>query len=252
MDDKNKKSGYNKYLNSMFSIMRPLFDTTIENNKEDFGNALWNKLFNLDGPKQIRSTPSKREIFIGEIFSRFTEISNAYDQLQNIEIYLRRSPYNSLGVSKVQYLRYNIENYFHNIYVLKERLIAYLNFIIKSYKKSSIGNKIGAELNPICSQISSSLKNVTNTRSLHVHSERFSDEDLDRLATWELFTYGMKDDLVKSLFNNEYYKTRKKWKNTIELNNVKTKEIIDLYCDKLHSIIFINDNELIIPESKLK
>ena len=247
MEDLNKKSGYDQYFDAISAIIKPQIESIQED--KDIDKVIWNRLFDLDGPRQINSTPTIREKYVANIFKRFTEISYTYDQLRNIEIYLRRSPYTALGVSKVQYLRYNIENYFHSIYILKERLKAYLNFIDKSFKKNPNSNKIKNELTFLYSLISDSLKNVTNTRGKHVHAERFSDDDLDRIEIWELLSNDLENDLWNLKFVQDYKSIRKKWINLIEVNNLKTKEIMDLYCDKLYSIIFKNDGEIIIPKS---
>ncbi len=67
-------------------------------------------------------------------FIEFGEIMESVDNLHNIAVYIRRFPYARLGVEKGAFLRYHVENYLNELYILQKRMEAYLTAISRMYK----------------------------------------------------------------------------------------------------------------------
>ena len=103
----------------------------------------------------------------------------------------------------------------------------------------------------LCTVISSSLKSYNSVRGSHVHVARFSDEEIDRLATLELLSLGANDDfgkLMKNIFLGSYRTTRKKWADKIIKDSIEINKLLDIYFEVLTKVLF-KDGNLIIPDN---
>lgn len=230
-------------------VILPAFD---ESNSE-IGEALWNTLFDTGGPTVTSQKPSNKELFFGKIFQGFLEIDSSVRTLNDIEIYIATFPYRNKPITKPRHLRYHLENYFNEIYLLKERLKAYLTKIGRYYKKDNRHQSILRRTRPIFRVVRNSLKGIIETRRVHVHVVRFSDKDLDRLESMELFhTAGFGSNDANRLFDNYYKFTyrliRSKWKKTLKNNRTELYKLLNIYSEVLIDILF-NDKtgEMIYP-----
>ena len=65
------------------------------------------------------------------IFQVYSEIRTSHERLGQITRYASQLPSASLNVSKSDYLRFQLESYFQEIYILKMRIEAFLNLLEK-------------------------------------------------------------------------------------------------------------------------
>jgi hypothetical protein len=94
------------------------------------------------------------------MFHRSVEIIAAVEMLQDLPLYIRRFPFGKAHISKLRYLRHHVEFYFHQVYVLEQRLTTYLRFVEKSYNKpetqyisqSAGPNRANTSLTPVRSE----------------------------------------------------------------------------------------------------
>jgi hypothetical protein len=140
-------------------LMLPSFDEK----KKELGEAIWNTLFDTGGPTVIGQKPSNKMLFSGKIFQGFFEIQSSVSTLDDIEIYISTFPYRNKPITRPRHLRYHLENYFNEIYLLKERLKAYLAKIGKYYKKDSRHQSILRITRPTFSIVRNSLKVALET-----------------------------------------------------------------------------------------
>lgn len=251
VDNKKTKiqiDGYEKYKSALIEAVKPVILDRPEEEQEAVGEALRNTLFDLDGPRYTSSKFTQTERLIGELFFDFTEITKSYLNLRDIEIYVRRFPYGDTDISRARYLTYHVENYLNEVYILKERLTAHLTIIERRYKKSQKIQEIKTKIDPLKKLILLSLDGILTTRGTHVHRVRYSDKDIDRLETFELID-NTEDRFLSGFHDMEYRKIRKKWVERIKSNNDATKKLLDTYCSNLHSILFDERGELILPNS---
>jgi hypothetical protein len=95
---------------------------------KEAGEANWNTIFDLEGPRSIKRKPLACEAWYSQrLFKPFSSIFKSHETLQNIEVYIRRFPFRGTRVSPVTYLRHNIEVYLQEVYVLRQRVIDFLN-----------------------------------------------------------------------------------------------------------------------------
>lgn len=230
--------GWKEFEKLMLDAAQEVIKPSFENYGKELGEVLLNRLYNIKGPTVVDRTLNKKEIFFGKLFRGFTEIFKSIEALKDIEIYIGTFPYRNKKITKLRYLRYNIENYFHEIYLLKNRLISYGTIIDRRYKKDV--NTINIEGN-IKSLVENSLKNITDIRGKHVHLYRIEFNNLERLELMELLTSIGEEPLGKILAN--YYKLtfikiRNEWKQIIMNNNKTLVKLFDIYSDIITEILF--------------
>lgn len=238
----NTEKYFEMIMEEMTSILR--LEEMLKN--EEMKQAMMNTLFDEDGPRSISTQPKPKGLFVANILFRgFSEIFNAVECLKKIEIYTRRFPFSNTSVSKLDYLKYNVENYLNEIYVLKERMISYSKTITRAYRKSNNSHNVEVILKEASITVSGALKNIVETRGAHVHSIRFTDSDIDRLSSIELMCKSENKDfreVFEDLYKEAYVKTRKKWVIMIKQNNTNIEKLLDDYCLKLTKAISNGEN----------
>jgi hypothetical protein len=227
---------------------------------KEFGDAILNYALDLDGPHVMNRKPSPTNIFIANTLMKpFNEIWDSYDHLTHIRDYIRIYPYKKYGISNSTYLRYHIGNYFNNIYILRERLKAYLNKIDKAYRNSTSYNQVQKCIVKLKPMILSNFKTISCIRNNHVHEEHFEDKDIGRLKTLELLTRNINNPKTipneEKAFNEsfnifkdqQFREARKKWINILIGNIRSLDEFLENYFENLYNAITKND-KIIIPE----
>ncbi len=212
-------------------------------------NPLKNILQDLPLPKsQNKSKLNKEDQLIVKLFQRFAEISYSFETLGLIYIYINSCPYKK--IPQHQHLKYHIENYLQEIYLLKERYIAYLNIINKEYKNS----KIEIELKDVNSLLRELIFEVfggyLELRKSHVHYIRYNDNEIERLSTLELLCRSDDESLknsVSNLYKNNYSNTKRKWREKIKRDLQDIEKLNEVYFGTLYKIITDENKKLIIP-----
>ena len=244
---------YRKYTSAYFKlVMDEMESVTSFDNEEDrkaMGNAIRNIILK-SGPTTISRRSSRKDKFIASsVFQPVGEIINTISAIENIEIYIRRFPYAKQGISQLGYLRYHVENYLYEIYILKERLLFYLKILEKSYRKSSEGRNIQRKIKPLYSVVSSTLKQPISVRNYHVHVHRISNQEFDRLSTLELLSKSDKDHgrLMRAEFISGCRKAKKEWAITIKSSLVDIHKLLEIYFCVLSRAVFRN-GRILIPD----
>ncbi len=235
-------------------VMNELRDTLTIDDDEDrqkMGEAIMNEVLQSGGPTTVKRKVRRRDRFIAnKIFSPVGEILNAAWAMENIAIYIRSFPYKKQGVSQVSYLQYHIENYLNELYILRTRLISYLDILKKVYRKSDQWKEVDKAIKPLYKIVKDTFSGLTMLRGAHVHVERYSDEDIKRLSTLDLLSKGGDEfgRLMKALYLSNYRTTRKKWAGNIASSNKVITKLLEIYFGELKKVLF-QDERLIIPKN---
>jgi len=223
----------------------------MEQHIEELGQTLWNELFDLEGKRVVDRALSKRELFFREVFYRFIEIHASYIVLKNIEVYIGRFPYNKTDISKARCLSYHFTNYISEIYILRERLNAYLTKIGRLYKEDRRHHTVLEVTRPMFKIIRDTFSEIVKTRGIHVHQLRYTDKDLDRLNTLELLVRNDGVDFIEQLpdyYELEYKNIRRKWKKIVKQNNEVFRELFNIYFGALLKILFDKSGKMLYPK----
>src|SRR5690606_7225746 len=121
----------------------------------------------------------------------------------------RRFPFASTRVTRERYLRVHIELYFHELHILRERLIAYGKRITRSQRSAPIrdaSKAAGAELERL---VESSMSQVITIRNRHVHESRFDETRLRNLGGIELIARTSDEQIWSSIVSDQYKLVRR-------------------------------------------
>lgn len=218
----------------MEAIVKRQFEIT----NQRFGNNT--TPFDIDVPFLAPGPPPglpPNERFAVDSFQKFTEVNNTLQRLFDIAVYIRRFPFRRTQISRARYLSFHIEAYFHEIYILRERLLTLAKRTTRAYRKSK-HHDLATEVMGRLDQVVSDLQELISVRGQHVHELRFDETRLRNLATIE-FIERNSDDPIWSMFLHEQYpKVRRYWVAWVTEMNAAVEELLNRYFAELHRLMF--------------
>lgn len=182
----------------------------------------------IDAHRSGEKLERETDTIFSHIFVGHSEIMSTLEAIDLIEALISVSPPRSKKIQKDDYIKFLVGSHLHEIYILEQRLTAYAKIVSRLYKRGNLPSAVKAVVyNP--------LESIILARGSHVHARRYSDEDLDRVATLALFRragHKFGDDL-----EYEYTWIRWKWARKIKQNNSDIRKILDKYFDLIIPVI---------------
>lgn len=244
-------AGIDRYSKIFIDRANELIKEEDLNNNPEYLDVLKNQLLGLKGAKQLARKATPRDVFFSKLMAGFNEIYDSYYSLLDIQVYIGRFPYAKTRVSKTRYLAYHLENYFNEVYILKERLTSYCTTIARLYRNDQSLKDLKMMMQALSDCLQKSLRGIIDVRSIHVHVNRLTDENLDRLRTLELINHGPeKIPVMQTLYRSAYRDTRMKYGLTIKQNNKAIGIILDSYFDVIYKVVTNEKREIRYPKSK--
>lgn len=176
-----------KFLKGLLNIGTKQLPNKKQLKDPELDEAWINHLLGLKGPKRVQRVLSQTQLFYRRLFSGFNEIWQSHERLIAFEVYVGRFGYSGTSITKSQHLRYSVENYLQEMYILKERVRAYLTTVGRLYKNDPRHTTILATTKPLFQLVPKVFQNLIDARGLHVHQRRYDDDDLaglERLSLW--------------------------------------------------------------------
>jgi len=230
---------------------------SIEESKEDsekFSIAMFTDIFLPKEAIKYRKDFLPKDVFFAFLFNGFDEIYLTVERLNDLENYISNFPKTKSSLSKINYLRFLIENHFNEVYILKERLVSYLKKIERSYQKDHKQGLIKNKCQQLIDKIEESFQNIQRHRHIHIHRSRYSDKDISRLEALSINeelinkSKNILPSFIIPNFNNEFKKARSKWKEIIMQNNKEIKKVLNYCFKEVNIIIFTKDGEISYPK----
>jgi hypothetical protein len=252
--------GYKKFMEALTAaILQDLREVQRDDKKASVINQRATKYLFDDGPEVPAPDLTARERYVGGLLWCFSEVALAAQTLKDIEFYIRLFPYDASKISKHRHLHFLVEAYLHEIYILEQRLSAYLKFIERQHKRDPRLPQIKARCKALQKDIQIYLKEFVSTRGSHVHETRFSDRRLGRLAAFELLGLpdtrdkdeGKMATAMRARYESEYRKARTHYREWVRKINSRVSALLDAYLDSLFDLVFHPDNSVSYP-SRLK
>jgi hypothetical protein len=218
--------------------------------QEELSEVLGNVIFERPGPRAVNRQLNAEDCFFRTLWNGFIEIRTSYEALNDFEVFVRRFPFPNSRITKTRYLRFVIEAYLAEAYILKERMVAYLTIVGRLYRGHTRHQDVLRQTRPVFHAVSDTLKPLTNLRSLHTHERRFESEELDRLGTLELLSNQAGDDefgeAMNMAYNEAWGRYRRLWGKRMKSNQKAIGELLDIYSDVLVDVLF-EDNGAFKP-----
>lgn len=179
----------------------------------------------------------EKEVF-NTIFTGFTEIMDTYEALEFCETLFSVASPRSKKVPKEQYIKFLVNNYLQEVYILKERLNTYSTRIKRIHERAGRNELVSIHIEHLFPYIKDSLQGLVDIRGTHVHSQRYTDMSINEASSLALIS--AHEPEFESLFSASLSKVRKEWKARIEKNNVLTLEILDKYFKEMQAVVSDN------------
>ncbi len=199
--------------------------------------------------KQGISRSSQLDPAFRTVFNGLSEISSSIEALTLTENLLALAPPRSKRIKKDEYLKFLVAAYLQEVYILRERLVSYAKKIARLYVKHLSVDKTTVLFEPLFATIDATLEGITSIRGAHVHSQRYSDQDLDLVAMLSFVdTFSPSPEYDLRL---HYSLVSDKWHKTVVKNNAETLKLIDIYFDQLYPVVTKN-GQAYLPLSSRK
>ncbi|QYK12283.1 hypothetical protein K0I63_16295 [Shewanella rhizosphaerae] len=193
--------------------------------------------------KGTLTEPSKHTPF-NTIFYGFTEISNTFEALKLSEVLVSVAPPRSNRINDDEYIKYLINTYLQDVYILKERLNTYATKLKRMHERCGRGSLVQAHIDPVFEFVKSSLDGLVNTRGSHVHSNRYSDDELDNVAQMALISRYNSE--YEQHYKFSYKKAQRIWSSRIKSNNEATEKLLDHYFESIMKVVKV-DGSVFMP-----
>lgn len=187
--------------------------------------------------KGTLAEPSKHKSF-NTIFYGFTEISNTFEALKLSEVLVSVSPPRSNRINNDEYIKYLINTYLQDAYILKERLNTYATKLKRMHERFARGGLVLAHIDPLFEFVKSSLDGLVNIRGNHVHANRYSDDELDYVAQMALISKYNPE--YEPHYKFSYKRAQRTWSSRIKSNNEATEKLLDHYFDNLIKVVKVD------------
>ena len=203
-------------------------------------------LLNARAQLREREYGDRREDFVRRLFLEFTEISESWNRLHEISRYVARFPYGDTGISKTAHLCYHVENYLSEVYILRNRLEAYLKALNRLYKLDPRSERVRQITGVLNDLLPATFDRTIGIRGKHVHRQRYTDADLEKLRTLEL----LKDDSPywENKYEAVYREIRRVKRLWIDRTNRYIERRLETYFSYLAQLLFSLDGQMILPE----
>lgn len=212
-------------------------------------------VFGLEPSKKTLSPPvlSQSERFWVNWFQAFSEIVSSVERLDQAIAFLSHFPsvrhLRFHSISEADWLRYHIEMYLHEQYILSERLVHFARRLAKLAARRGDQGGI-SEANRLEGFVRIAFAAPVQTRGSHVHRTRLDDEALRNLDTVVLLTKRGKMErkqlgLMRAVRLINYLKALQKWRKGLKDNLRNSKNVCKAFLEAALPIILRNEPNLI-------
>lgn len=239
----------NKFVLNLTAICQDIILPSVEKDQGEMREAINSLLFSKDDAiKLVGETSSINRAPI-VLFHSLMEIETAIQNLLDTEIYIRRFPYKATRITRIRHLRFVFVNYLNEVYLLKQRLKAFLQLIEELYANGNRKKEVRKVTQLLFRYISEVFEQIVSVRSSHVHKEEYTDRQLERLEVLELISrnYSPTENQFNwaAYFRWQYREIRKqKEKQVCEINK-SIEDILNTYFSKLYPIVFSEEDDVI-------
>jgi hypothetical protein len=178
------------------------------------------------------------------IFVGFTEITDTFDALEFSSVLLSVASPRSKKVSKEKYLKFVVNTYLQDVYILKERLKTYATQIKRMHDKMGRTDLTQKHIDPLFETVIGAFKGLVDTRSGHVHGKRYTDESLSDASSMALIAEHYPE--FDSHYNFSLTNAKREWKNRMENNNKETAKLLNKYFNELLKVV-VDSGSVITP-----
>jgi len=199
---------------------------------------------------ELKGYSRRKALHLGQVVGGAIDIGDQLDKLRAYEVYIEEFNYKGEKLTRTQHLRYTIENYLNDIFVLKNRMKKYLQKIMLLYSRDPNSKQIRKSCRHLLRRFPEIYDRILTLRGIHVHNKRYSESNIEMLERVEFISKvsnGGSKQSIRALFEIETRKQYAKWTRILkELNDYIEKDI-DGVCDELCPLILNRNKNIRYP-----
>ena len=188
------------------------------------------------------------------VFYGFMEISRTVEMLKDVEIHIRRSPFSRNGIPRGRRLLFLIHAYLNELFILRERLLAYATALERLYRKGPRAMEVSEAARKARELAKEGFARISSIRGSHVHERRFTDDKLEHFLTTELImTHSESPELGpkdRRYMEWEYKQVKGEWTKGAKAVNRVVGHLLDAYAALLYSCLFDMEGRFIEPNTE--
>ena len=182
---------------------------------------------------------SKEEWFHREVAWHFWEISRSFETLKHTPVYLRFFPkyktWATHGITPRRHLRYHIEHYLEETYILQLRVKTFLDWLAEQFRVAGLRDDSN-RVETIKRKFVGFMKQHARTRGMHVHRKRYSDQGLWWMDAVE--TAGRDDPDLVAIADEMCELYRGWWRQDMQEKNEVLGSQLDVVFSQVGPIVF--------------
>lgn len=211
--------------------------------REGFLEAVFN-------PKKINHREVKSLHGLPKVFTAFYEISRTLQRLEEVIMYMSWAPRSKMMSIRYNMLQYHLENYYHEAYILKERIKAFLNLLPRIYRHEIFTAELEECVNQANKYSSNALKDYTQARSKHVHIRRMNSKEVSDISFIQYLlsnSIEFAEEASFAMYNHEYIKLKSLWCEALENNFKEAYATVDHVFAMVNPYILTSSEKVIVP-----
>ncbi len=241
------KGGYERYRGWLLgAVVTYLPLPKVGPEAQEVGQALLNIALDLPGPRSINRPVPESTKHLGLLFHGYHEIYQSVSALDDLIVYLARFPFGQTSVTRSRYLQFIIEGYFHENYILRERLASHTKQIERAWRYDAKHKSVKYACGELRKLVEMRFEVLNQVRGAFVHQERFADTGLVALSTLEMFRSG-DGKAWERQYMDRFRSVRKQWLSTMRTNSNGLALMLDGYFDLLCKVGFSDSGALLFP-----
>lgn len=207
---------------------------------------LLNPIVGLPQPKDTPKIPdpTANERYWIQWTREFSEIHSSIERLNQSLVYLTHFPasrgFRFHGLSEADWLRYHVEVYLQEAYILVARLTRFLRRVEKTAAGSCDRGGV-TSARRMKALVDNVFAGVVKARSGHVHKYRFEDAELRNLDSLVLLTGKGKLRKLRFVRKLKYVSALEKWRKQLRQNNKESLKLCVYLFEATTEIITRNE-----------
>jgi hypothetical protein len=210
------------------------------------------------GGEGVSPSSSRQKWWTERLMKPIAAISDSRETLHDLHFYVTQYPYEGTRVSPMRHLRFNVQSYFQEIYIFRQRLIDLLNIAKKEFETCDDGPVVAQVCDHLCRTLKARIKTIIELRKEHVHSWGCEIESFTWLDACELSLSASNDPprletslQLQSFFEERYPLERQLWGDAIMEINEAMDEMLDDCARELIPIFFNTSSGVRFPQEIL-
>jgi hypothetical protein len=153
---------------------------------KDVGQRIRNLLFG-EGEEPPRPTVDPKTRYLYDNFYYYSEIIHSFERLYQVYCYLQKFPrlryYNFYHINELTWIRYHIEFFFQQNYIMHQRTVKWIRYLLNRAKHKPDKKATEVRLVKLKNAVDKAFTEINKIRGQHVHEFTFEEKAFERAET---------------------------------------------------------------------